>query len=56
MNPFDYRGPEFLAFYVAFAAATLLLLYYVRQTRESSGSFRVTGEQGTSDRQSPGRH
>src|SRR5437016_2898236 len=35
MNPFDYRGPEFLAFYVAFAAATLLLLYYVRQSRES---------------------
>jgi uncharacterized protein (TIGR04222 family) len=35
MNPFDLRGPEFLAFYLVFAVATLVVLWLVRRAGEA---------------------
>jgi uncharacterized protein (TIGR04222 family) len=35
MNPFTLPGPQFLAFYAAFAAVVLLLLHFGRRLRES---------------------
>ncbi|MBS1824453.1 MAG: TIGR04222 domain-containing membrane protein [Acidobacteria bacterium] len=36
MNPFDLRGPEFLAFYAVLATGVLLLLYAIRSQREDA--------------------
>ena len=35
MNPFDLRGPEFLAFYLVFGVATLVVLWLVRRAGEA---------------------
>lgn len=35
LNPFDLRGPEFLAFYLAFGLATLGIVWFLRRTNES---------------------
>src|SRR5262245_36911498 len=35
MNPFDLRGPEFLAFYLVFGLATLALLWLLRRAGEA---------------------
>jgi uncharacterized protein (TIGR04222 family) len=34
LNPFDLRGPEFLAFYLVFSAGTLFLVWMLRRWRE----------------------
>jgi uncharacterized protein (TIGR04222 family) len=43
MNPFDLRGPEFLAFYTVLAVATIFAVRIVRRLRES----RAEGFHGT---------
>jgi uncharacterized protein (TIGR04222 family) len=35
MNPFDLRGPEFLAFYLVFGLATLCVLWWLRRGGEA---------------------
>jgi uncharacterized protein (TIGR04222 family) len=35
MNPFDLRGPEFLAFYLVFGLATLFVLWWLRRGGEA---------------------
>jgi uncharacterized protein (TIGR04222 family) len=35
MNPFDLRGPEFLAFYLVFGLATLAVLWWLRRGGEA---------------------
>lgn len=34
MNPFDLRGPQFLAFYAALTPLTLLVIWWLRRNRE----------------------
>ena len=41
MNPFTLPGPQFLAFYLAFATAVLLVLYFGRRLRESGPQPRI---------------
>lgn len=41
MNPFDLAGPQFLQFYLCFAAAVILALFALRRTRESSDATKV---------------
>src|SRR5262249_45943574 len=36
VNPFDLRGPEFLAFYLLLSASVLLVLLFLRQRDERS--------------------
>ena len=37
MNPFELRGPEFLVLYVLLSIVLILVLYVIRQQRESNG-------------------
>src|ERR1044072_8337766 len=41
MNPFDLRGPEFLLFYLLFAAIVISILAWTRLTAEASASPRM---------------
>jgi|RhiMethySRZTD1v2_1073278.scaffolds.fasta_scaffold00049_12 uncharacterized protein (TIGR04222 family) len=41
MNPFDLPGPQFLAFYALFGAATLAVVYQTRQWSEAGEPGRV---------------
>ena len=41
MNPFDWRGPEFLVFYLLFGLAVLALLYLARTASEPAGEVRA---------------
>jgi len=41
MNPLTLPGPQFLAFYLAFATAVLLVLYFGRRLRESGPLPRI---------------
>jgi uncharacterized protein (TIGR04222 family) len=41
MNPFDWPGPQFLAFYALFGAATLALVYQARQWAEAGEPVRL---------------
>lgn len=41
MNPFDFRGPEFLVFYTLLGAATLWLAWSLRRARETGSSRRT---------------
>jgi uncharacterized protein (TIGR04222 family) len=43
MNPFDLRGPEFLAFYVALTLLTLIVIWWLRR----SGEMRLQPAGGT---------
>jgi len=46
MNPFDLRGPEFLAFYVALTLVTLLVIWWMRRSNE----LRLQPVSGTAKR------
>ena len=35
MNPFDLRGPDFLAFYAVLGAGTVVIVWLLRRLRES---------------------
>lgn len=43
MNPFDMRGPQFLAFYTVFAVVTIVVVAMLRRRRElADGGYRGT--------------
>lgn len=46
MNPFDLRGPQFLAFYAALTLLTLLVIWWLRRSRE----MRLKPVSGTAKR------
>ena len=48
MNPFDLRGPQFLVFYAALTLLTLLVIWWLRRSREMRCSRSAEPEAGTS--------
>ncbi len=44
LNPFDLRGPEFLAFFAVLVGVTWLLQWWVRRRREACGGPEGLGE------------
>jgi uncharacterized protein (TIGR04222 family) len=49
MSPFDLRGPQFLAFYLALIALVTLVLWLVRRVARNAGGTSVLGSRTTLD-------